>query len=218
MRIVTWNACRGNTAAKIDAVMRLSPDILLLQEAVPGRMPADAAFAVLGRGLGIATVAHNGYRIAETEHIGSALRTRIEGPESFEVINVWTQAPDYIADGIAVLRAFEDVIARGATVVAGDLNATPAVGKSHPLLAAGMERLNLVSAYHQFHDVAYGGESHPTHYFRWQEGAPFHLDYCYVPRSWAVERVEVGTYAEWVELSDHRPVAVDVRSTPGARS
>ena len=29
MRIVTWNCCRGDTALKINAAMRLRPDVLL---------------------------------------------------------------------------------------------------------------------------------------------------------------------------------------------
>ena len=72
------------------------------------------------------------------------------------------------------------------------------------------EELGLVSAYHRYTGEPHGIERTPTHYWRWQETSPFHIDYCFVPRSWRIERVEVGGFDEWKELSDHRPLIVDV--------
>jgi endonuclease/exonuclease/phosphatase family metal-dependent hydrolase len=46
--------------------------------------------------------------------------------------------------------------------------------------------------------------------FSGAEDRPFHLDYCFVPRRWQLDRVLVGNYADWASLSDHRPVVVDV--------
>lgn len=73
----------------------------------------------------------------------------------------------------------------------------------------------LLSAYHR--DRSFGREPDPTHYFLWKQDRPFHLDYCFVPRTWIVDEVTVGSFEEWARLSDHRPVIVDVR-VPCARS
>lgn len=214
MRIVTWNCCRGDTALKINAAMKLQPDVLLLQETVAAKMPPSAAaMHCVGKELGLATFAFNGFVIAEEEPEGSALRTRIVAPDGFEfdAINVWTQqTPTYIADALSILRTFEGELSSGDTIVAGDFNACGPSGRAYAKLLAETERLGLVSAYHSFLGVGHGAEPHATHYFQWKEKRPFHLDYCYVPSSWRIESVEVGSYFDWAAWSDHRPVVVEV--------
>src|SRR5690606_1092327 len=101
-------------------------------------------------------------------------------------------------------------------VLAGDFNSNAAWDRpnrplDHSRIVNRLEAdFGLVSAYHASTGCAYGGEVHATHYFRWQEDGPFHIDYCFVPREWRLSRVEVGGFEEWRELSDHRPLAVDV--------
>lgn len=77
------------------------------------------------------------------------------------------------------------------------------------------QEFGLVSAYHIAPGEPQGDESkptHPTHYWRWKEASPFHLDYCYIPEAWApaVTQVTVGTYGEWAETSDPWLLVVDV--------
>ena len=81
--------------------------------------------------------------------------------------------------------------------------------RNGPTVSRRLHSEGLVSAYHG--DRPLGRESDPTHYFQWRQDRPFHLDYCFVPRSWLLDRVHVGNYADWASLSDHRPVVVDVR-------
>ena len=61
------------------------------------------------------------------------------------------------------------------------------------------------------HQLTTGSERHPTHYFRWQENAPFHIDYVFVPAAWRerVRSVEVGAYENWRD-SDHVPITVEL--------
>jgi endonuclease/exonuclease/phosphatase family metal-dependent hydrolase len=74
------------------------------------------------------------------------------------------------------------------------------------------QEFGLVSAYHAATGERPGEESRPTHFWRWREAAPFHLDYCYLPEQWlpGLASVEIGSYAAWADASDHRPVIVDV--------
>jgi hypothetical protein len=53
-------------------------------------------------------------------------------------------------------------------------------------------------------------------YFQWKEQKPYHIDYCFIPEEWApdVQCVEIGSYAEWKDYSDHRPLLVEVADRP----
>jgi endonuclease/exonuclease/phosphatase family metal-dependent hydrolase len=73
------------------------------------------------------------------------------------------------------------------------------------------QEFELVSAYHAHHQVAAGAEPHPTHFWRWQQSAPWHIDFCFIPERWVakVREVPVDGFEEWGD-SDHRPVGVDL--------
>ena len=51
-------------------------------------------------------------------------------------------------------------------------------------LLALLHPLGLVSAYHEHFQEPFGAESRPTHYFKGNQGPPFHPDYCFVPKVW----------------------------------
>ncbi len=106
---------------------------------------------------------------------------------------------------------------RFATLVAGDFNAS----QSHEHLAnvARLREMGLVSAYHTFHGVEHldvasrPADFEPTSYWRWQKQKPFHMDFIFVPAAWIIDRVEVGSFEEYVAagLSDHVPLIASVR-------
>jgi endonuclease/exonuclease/phosphatase family metal-dependent hydrolase len=149
----------------------------------------------------------------------SMFAARVQGPISFTLIAVWAQAePSYsevLRRGLVVYR---DLLLDGPTVLLGDLNSSAAWDaqrgrRDHLELEAQLrQEYGLVSAYHAATGEASGSESQPTHYWRWREQAPFHLDYCYLPEAWlpGLESVTVGTYQDWANVSDHRPVIIDV--------
>jgi endonuclease/exonuclease/phosphatase family metal-dependent hydrolase len=113
---------------------------------------------------------------------------------------------------------YRDLLVEGPTVLLGDFNSSVALddrlGRSdHRTLDTQLrDEFGLVSAYHVSHHEQAGSESRPTHYWRWQETSPYHLDYCYLPQSWvsSIESVAVGSYPVWADASDHRPLIVDV--------
>lgn len=215
MRIATWNCARGPLAAKREALEALSPDVVVMTEASrPDRAQSDVLWFGDGR-FGVAIYARLPFRVRElpTSRIAPCVYpVAIAGPAAFTLFGVWTwPIPSYkqaFLNGFDAHKALD-----GPAVVAGDFNGNVDFDKprsrvkwSHcfDLLAAR----NLVSAYHG--SKAFGREIDPTHYFQWKRDRPFHLDYCFVPRSWAIESVSVGSYGDWATLSDHRPVSVDV--------
>jgi endonuclease/exonuclease/phosphatase family metal-dependent hydrolase len=94
-------------------------------------------------------------------------------------------------------------------VLAGDFNASKS--DAHLANVRRLEDRGLISAYHAHLGVEHDGvEAHPTSYYRWQESRPFHMDFVFVPRSWTIRSVNVGTFADYTggRLSDHVPVTV----------
>jgi endonuclease/exonuclease/phosphatase family metal-dependent hydrolase len=150
---------------------------------------------------------------------------QVHGPVNFMVVAVWAQPePTYseaLRRGLAVYR---DVLTRGPAVLLGDFNSSAAWDARHGRTdhldfdAQLREEFGLVSAYHTASGERPGSESRPTHYWRWHEASPYHLDYCYVPESWVpgLTSVTVGSYHDWAELSDHRPVLVEVSPSAGS--
>jgi hypothetical protein len=227
IRLVTWNCCRGPYEAKAGRLGHLAPDVAVLQECARP-LQADPAVAWFGANprQGVAIAARAPYRIRAEPVRGqsqSMFAARVLGSVDFTVVAVWAQQePSYseaLRLGIAVYR---DLLATGPCILVGDFNSSVAWDTKHgradhrELEGRLRQEFGLVSAYHAATGEVPGHESRPTHFWRWQEQAPFHLDYCYIPEAWlpGLERVAVGGYEEWADSSDHRPVIVDV-SPPG---
>lgn len=203
----------------------MGADVLILQES--GR-PGDTSnaddvvwFPVKAR-IGVAVVTRSGFRVRASDapdDLVACHAVDVTGPASFSALVVWTQQQDGYISGLAAdLDRAREWIAGREVVVAGDLNSNSIWDKAsrpvdHSRVVSRPEcEFGLVSAYHLARGVPHGQEPEATHYWRWQEGNPFHLDYCFVPVAWRVRDVFIGGFAEWAGVSDHRPVIVDVDS------
>ena len=144
---------------------------------------------------------------------------RVLGPVPFTVVAVWAQRePTYSEALRRGLDVYRDLLVAGPAVLLGDFNSSVAWDNRHGRtdhreLDTQLEHeFGLVSAYHAATGEQPGTESRPTHFWRWQEAAPFHLDYCYLAAAWlsGLREVTVGSYREWAVASDHRPLVVEV--------
>jgi endonuclease/exonuclease/phosphatase family metal-dependent hydrolase len=144
---------------------------------------------------------------------------RVLGAVSFTVVAVWAQQEPTYSEALRCgLTVYRDLLAAGPSVLLGDFNSSVAWDTKHgrtdhrELENQLRQEFGLVSAYHAATGEEPGSESRPTHFWRWQEASPFHLDYCYLPETWApgLRKVIVGSYNDWADASDHRPVIVDV--------
>ena len=140
---------------------------------------------------------------------------RVLGPVSFNLLAVWAKPdPSYVSAALDGILQFESLL-ESPTVIIGDFNSHWRWDKSelvnHSHLIERLEGFGLVSAYHSIH----GREDEiPTLYWRWQQDAKYHIDYCFVPRSWQpqLKSVVIGNYEDWAEKSDHRPLVVEVNT------
>jgi hypothetical protein len=224
MRIVTWNCARGPLGAKRAALASLNPDVAVLTEA-SRPTPNDADVLWHGEGkYGVAIYAGAPFvalRVPNQREVPCVYPVHIAGPITFTLIGVWTwPVPTYKKALMNGLDAHANV--PRPWVVAGDFNGNVNFDRIRSQSKwrdcfGRLQSTGLVSAYHAYAGCAFGEQEDPTHYFRWHENKPFHLDYCFVPAAWKIEAVSVGSYADWKGLSDHRPVVVDVVPHQDAR-
>ena len=162
--------------------------------------------------------------LAEPEHRW-IIAFRIAGPECFTLVAVWSWA----APGIA--RAYVDRVRLALeqnaswfttdTVVAGDLNSNASwdgqTNDGHTGLVRFLARRRLASVYHHTAGEAHGQELNPTFHLYKREDRGHHIDYIFLPQSWLgrVRYFELGG-SEWLRLSDHRPLFVELEDALAA--
>jgi endonuclease/exonuclease/phosphatase family metal-dependent hydrolase len=133
---------------------------------------------------------------------------------NFNLLGVWSQPP-YIRSVYNGLDYFQDFLQETACIILGDFNATykfepPKVKETtitfNKLVDKQIfERLKLVSCYHEYSGEAYGRETLYTYFH--MDAKPYHIDFCFVPKHWRVERVQVESYRL---NKDHYAVIVDI--------
>src|SRR5262249_44261657 len=105
------------------------------------------------------------------------------------------------------------------SVVIGDFNshsiwdANYPDSENHTALLERLDTHELVSSYHWFSGESHGAESQATFFEYRHRHRPYHIDYCFVPKSWAasLESVTLGDHGEWGRRSDHMPLVTVVR-------
>jgi exonuclease III len=232
VRLGTWN-CQTGLDANWGAVEALDAHVLTVQECgsntkaqaeergwkcewQPGRWHK-----------GLAVLARPPYRIESREASEPTdpfyISTLISGPDSdpFRFVGFWAMSPKDVGIGYTrqATRLIERLPRDGVpTVVGGDFNASKS--QEHLANLQSLRALGLTSAYHRFHGVEHSAkEINPTSYYRWRESRPFHMDFVFVPVSWSIEVVDVGTFDHYSQpggMSDHVPVVVSVSPGPPA--
>lgn len=220
MIITTLNRPKGtiqDTAALIRERSDVAPDIIVVQECM--RPAADSPTIAWDswletKGYGIAVregwTACNGPLLQCTSARPFVVDT---GEGLIHILNVWSHPdPSYVHGVLNAIAEARNFLSGGPSIVLGDFNGNPIFDKGGILFSSVVDALHdlgLASAYHHVHGLTHGHEPHPTYYHQWKEEQPFHIDYCFMPPSWLEgASVDVGTFAEWEGVSDHRPVRV----------
>lgn len=222
MRVVVWNCCRGPLSRKLAYLDELNADVAIVPECPrPGfGNPALHAWCGAKETQGLAVFARSPYSLEPLSAVDGippyVMPVRVDGPRSFSLLAVWTQKEaGYVRGMEQVLSGYADLFSGGPVVVAGDLNSNAIWnrkdrGYNHSDLVGELADLGLVSGYHAYFGEEHGQESRPTHHWRRNPEAPYHIDYCFVPSGWIeeLECVEVLDLPEGSRLSDHLPLVV----------
>jgi len=149
---------------------------------------------------------------------------RVHGPMSFLLLAVWACPVGGSREKNYVGQTFESVTRhRGwfadaqPVVMCGDFNSNAIWDhrrkiRNHSAVVKLLRERKLFSEYHAFFSEEHGKETKSTYYFWHTKDRCFHIDYIFVPDSWAsqLKDVTIGRYEDWRATSDHVPVVVDV--------
>jgi len=226
MRLVTWNACRGKFSNKAHYIEHLHADVAVIQEIA---RPVEPEPNVLWFGTnpqqGVAVITRPPFLPRQIPQFDEVPRyvipVEIEGPHPFLLFAVWTLGEEphpYARAASSAIDAYESLFAGRDVVMLGDFNSNAIWDREHPAnlnhsaMVRRLDALGLVSAYHHFYSQRHGEESNHTFYLHWNESKKFHIDFCFIPKTWAakVRAVDIGSFAAWQRASDHRPMLVDL--------
>jgi exodeoxyribonuclease III len=182
MRLVTWNCNKGAYSKKVSLLEPMAADITVIQECAK---PTGESNRCLWFGdkvnQGVLVLAGPAYSIRRLPALAGLLAVWAKG-ESM---------PGYVQCVLTAVEMYHELISNSPCVLMGDLNSSVAYARhctaefNHSVLMTRIESVGLSSAYHCFCSEAQGIESRPTYYHRWNEQSPFHIDYCFLPGSWA---------------------------------
>jgi exodeoxyribonuclease-3 len=225
---------------KYEHLLALRPDVAIISECGNPEVlakkalnfkPSSSVWIGENPNKGLATFTFGAFRgtlsTSYQDDIPFIAPIEITGPSSFNLLSVWachSRENSYRKMRGPLMRAidaYQQLIEGSATVVAGDFNDNvrwdkPTKVNRHRTNVDELGRHGLVSAYHLTRTVEQGDELDPTLYWRdrTREGPSYHIDYCFVPRTWtqSIVSVDVGSYDNWVGagLSDHVPLIVEI--------
>ena len=234
LKLLTWN-CQGAFRKKYPLIADLTPDLAVIQECehpdrIPwkqGRPPASTLWfgEKPTKGLGVFSWTDLTFEpLAEYDPtIRYCIPIQITAPYRFHLIAVWAMdhkvdSHSYSGQVYQALGAYRDFIEASDTVLMGDYNSsTLTTPKSrlgnHATLTLDLNRLWLVSAYHQFYFEKQGQEKRWTFFHHRKPDRRGHIDYAYIPTRWLrrLSNVQVGDPKTWLTHSDHCPVIVEIQ-------
>lgn len=229
MRLVTWNARRGSFSRKAPLIDYFQADIAVVPEiAAPACESPQTLWFGENPNQGMAVIAKAPYTLRRLPELPNTPKyvvpIAVDGPRSFVLFAVWTLGKKpfpYVQAASTAIDMYANTFSNSQVVMMGDFNSNAIWNKEHPTTlnhAAMVERLrqlNLVSAYHHDRTLDHGNEPKIDHtfYLYGHEDKSFHIDYCFIPNTWAdkIEQVVIGNYPDWREHSDHRPLLVSLR-------
>ena len=142
----------------------------------------------------------------------------------YSILAVWTkgnndkQAFAYMGQLWKYLQVHRDQLSAPNTLLIGDLNSNSRWDKedrwwSHTDVVNELSAIGLESIYHATTGEAQGCETKPTFFLQRKKEKAYHIDYAFASSDLAsVSQVSVGVFEDWIEVSDHMPLNVQIKS------
>jgi exodeoxyribonuclease-3 len=221
-----WNGL----ARKAPSLLALNPDIAVVQECSKKSVDdlRDQGFAGLWFGAnvnkGLAVLCGKGWNpeVVDEPFGKWVVPVRVHGAAvDFNLLAIWActvgtkRADNYISEVHRCLVKHRRWFSNPPVVAAGDFNSNAQwdanrPGRNHTEVVHLLAGHGLISAYHAYHGEEQGAETRPTYHFYRHPDKLFHIDYVFVPKSWELGSVELGSFQGCVHFSGHLPVVVDV--------
>lgn len=226
MRLATWNCCSGPFREKEARFAAFGANVCVIPEC-PEIPPEIGFWMGTNSRKGLAAFVSPEYELQVVELANPLSRyvvpIQVRGAHDFLLIAVWAMAdrPERYVRGLCqAILACRSIIESQPTVIMGDFNSNTIWDSSfpqdrnHSALVSMLGEHGLKSCYHRFFEEEQGVEAQPTFYLYRHPDRPYHIDYCFVPETWKITHVEVGSHREWSSYSDHSPMIVDVEPLP----
>nr|HET6902514.1 endonuclease/exonuclease/phosphatase family protein [Ktedonobacteraceae bacterium] len=226
MRIVSWN-CNMGFEKKRDAIMRLQPDILVLQECSAKDIEnTDAPCkhwvgSNKHKGMAIIGFANHEYHIdgLYTEEWPWFLPLRVDDVP-LHILGLWACVKDQRIRYVRVTHKAVDHYAKFLSlpqvIIIGDFNSNTMWDRlhrtrSHSELVEKLESLGLVSVYHTLRGEIQGQEVTPTQFMYRNRAKSYHLDFAFVSKALSCScELLIGNPGEWIDKSDHMPLILTI--------
>ena len=233
MKIVTWNCGRG-FAKKAERIFSGSPDIAVIQECSKKSTEVHGFEGYSGQwvggvnlNIGMGVFHKSGWNLRPLVKTKESdpkwiVPFEVTGPENFTLIAVWAcevkgnKRESYVGQIHRALREHPGWFENGPIVIAGDFNSNAIFdrgrrGWNHTSMVGELKKFGLASAYHSLNKQEHGSEKEHTFYLNYKLEKPFHLDYIFAPEIWRERmRLEVGSHSDWLSLSDHCPLIMEI--------
>jgi len=137
------------------------------------------------------------------------------------VLGVWTKGTDseifgYMGQFWKFLQIHKLQLSQESTIILGDFNSNKIWDKldrwwNHSDVVAELADIEITSLYHVQRGEDHGKETTPTFFHYRREDRPYHIDYAFLSRDLLKKSVvDIGARDEWIHLSDHMPVTVEI--------
>ena len=231
MKVIVWNCARA-FRKKAHKLIALHPDILVVPECEdPARCQEQAwlsAFPVWrwfgdNKNMGVGLFFSRDVEVTACAWYDPAIKFikpyTLKGfGRECTLIPIWANnvhqpKTRYVGQVWHFLEKYGQQLAGREVLLLGDLNSNAIWDKkyrigNHSDVVQVLATLGIESLYHAFYKVDHGREPEPTFFLYRQRERSYHLDYIFAsqPLRQQLRDVQVGTFDEWMTLSDHCPV------------
>jgi exodeoxyribonuclease-3 len=233
MKLILWN-CQGAFRKKAEIILKYNPDILIVQECEnPEKLIFSNSTIKLDdflwfgdnqhKGLGIFSFGDYKFEILEQHNPEFKIVVPIKVTNhnySFVLFAIWANNVGdknnrYIEQVWKAINYYDEILDTETTILAGDFNSNKIWDRkyrigNHSTVVDKLESKSIFSIYHKHYNEEQGKESKPTFYLQRNKDKPYHIDYCFASEN-LMEKfkdIEIGSYENWIEYSDHSPVIV----------
>ena len=233
MRLITWN-CQGAFRKKADFILKLCPDILVVQECehtdklkFPPMTPKPNDFYWYGdvgkKGIGLFSYSEYKFELLSVfnPEFRYVIPFRVKGNgHSFTFFVIWAmnnkenRDARFIGQVWFAINQYNDLLGNS-TILIGDFNSNSIWDykdrvATHSDVVSKLAEKDIHSVYHKHFDIGQGQEKHPTFYMYRKKEKPYHIDYCFVSADLLgkVKEVKIGDYDTWSAQSDHVPLNI----------
>lgn len=231
MKIVTWN-CNGAFRRKFEHIEALDADIVVIQECEDPDQSSSEYQSWAGKyvwngygknkGIGVFPRREQSIERLNWPDNDFQLFLPVRIAQTIDLLGVWTQQASpskfgYIGQFWHYLQLHKEALGAN-TLICGDLNSSQIWDKprnlwNHSDCIRELEELGFCSLYHRAKGEPQGQESQPTFFLHRHVAKPYHIDYVLAHQSQLASNwqgASVGNPADWLSLSDHMPVIVEI--------